>query len=134
MRVNILLDGNDAVLAGALRDAGHAVAVASKPEETWKIARTRAFDAIVVGGRSRPDTVSLTVCSDLLRSGACTPVLLRITRDVAETRSEGLDAGADDCVSLSCPVDELLARLRALVRRAAHGECRKMNLKMTRGC
>lgn len=76
-----------------------------------------SFDAILLGGAG-PEAASLSVCVDLRRTGARTPILLLVARDAAETRVEGLDAGADDCIAVSCPFDELLARLRALVRRA----------------
>jgi two-component system response regulator QseB len=113
--VNVLLVENEQLMA-ALRRAGYGASVAS-PAEARTMATAGLFDAIVLGG-AHPDATSLSLCSALRQSAACTPILMLVARDEAETRIRGLEAGADDCVSLSCPADELLARLRALVRRA----------------
>jgi DNA-binding response OmpR family regulator len=118
LELNVLLVENDELMAQPLRRAGQAVTVASSSEEARRLAATGSFDAVVLG-RIQPEAASLTVCSDLRREGASTPILLLVGRDTSETRVQGLDAGADDCVALSSPVEELLARLRALVRRSA---------------
>ncbi len=59
------------------------------------------------------------VCVDLRRDGSTLPIVLLVPPNAVEARVMGLDAGADDCLAVDCPVDELLARLRALVRRTA---------------
>ena len=118
VELNVLLVENDELMALPLRHAGQAVTVASSSEDARRLAASGSFDAVVLG-RIRPEAASLAVCSELRREGAGTPILLLVGRDTSETRVEALDAGADDCVALSSPVEELLARLRALVRRSA---------------
>ena len=104
-------------LADALRRFGHGVAVASSVKETLSLTAERRFDAIVLGG-VKQGRVSARICGELRRDGLRAPILLLVGDDAAENRVEGLDAGADDCVAASCSLPELLARLRALVRRA----------------
>jgi two-component system response regulator MprA len=77
-----------------------------------------SFDAVVLGPLG-PGTESLTVCDALRRQASVLPIVLLVSRDGVEARVEGLDAGADDCLPVGCQVDELLARLRALLRRIA---------------
>ncbi len=116
--VNVLLVENEELMAQPLRQAGHHVTVVSSSKAARRLLASVAFDVVLLGG-IRPDAARLSACGELRRGSAATPILLLVGRDAAETRVEGLDAGADDCVSLSCPLDELLARLRALVRRSA---------------
>jgi DNA-binding response OmpR family regulator len=115
--VRVLLVGNECVVARLLGQAGHEVAVASSPDQARGMLEAGLFDAILLGAGG-PETASLSVCGELRRTATRTPILLLVARDAAETRVQGLDAGADDCIAVSSPVDELLARLRALVRRA----------------
>jgi DNA-binding response OmpR family regulator len=114
--MNVLLVENEQLIA-ALRRAGHAVASAANSAEARSMATTGQYDAIVLGG-THPEAANLTLCSNLRQSVARTPIVFLVARNLAETRIQGLEAGADDCVSVSCPSEELLARLHALVRRA----------------
>ena len=82
-------------------------------------------------GDSQPDAVildvlmpgvdGLEVCRRLRRTGSRLPVLMLTARAEVENRVEGLDAGADDYVTKPFALEELLARLRALLRRTADG-------------
>jgi DNA-binding response OmpR family regulator len=105
-------------LAQPLRQAGYEVTVATSSKDARRLAMSGSFDAVVLG-KIRPEAAILSICSALRRDGAGTPILLLVGRDAAEMRVQGLDAGADDCIALTSPFDELLARLRALVRRAS---------------
>ena len=117
--MHILVFATEGFVAAHLREAGHEVTVASTPEHALGVRKVAPFDAIVLGGAA-PDDVTLAMCSDLRRDGARTPILLFAVGNTTEARVAGLDAGADDCVSASCTANELLARLRALMRRSDH--------------
>ena len=66
-----------------------------------------------------PRQDGLSVCRSLRREGLSVPILMLTARDAVESRIEGLDSGADDYLTKPFAFGELLARLRALVRRAA---------------
>jgi two-component system response regulator MprA len=68
-----------------------------------------------------PGTDGLEVCRQLRRNGSRLPVLMLTARAEVENRVAGLDAGADDYVSKPFALEELLARLRALLRRSTNG-------------
>ena len=68
-----------------------------------------------------PGVDGLEVCRELRRTGSRLPVLMLTARDAVENRVAGLDAGADDYVTKPFALDELLARVRALLRRTANG-------------
>src|SRR3989440_7671884 len=68
-----------------------------------------------------PGVDGLEVCRELRRTGSRLPVLILTARDAVENRVAGLDAGADDYVTKPFALEELLARVRALLRRTADG-------------
>jgi two-component system, OmpR family, response regulator MprA len=68
-----------------------------------------------------PEVDGLEVCAELRRSGSRLPVLMLTARAEVENRVAGLDAGADDYVTKPFALEELLARLRALLRRTTNG-------------
>src|SRR5439155_8836206 len=68
-----------------------------------------------------PGADGLEVCRRLRRSGSRLPVLMLTARDAVENRVAGLDAGADDYVTKPFALEELLARIRALLRRTTNG-------------
>jgi two-component system response regulator MprA len=88
-----------------------------------------ALASLMDGGNSPPDVVildvlmpgidGLEVCRRLRRSGNREPVLMLTARDEVENRVAGLDAGADDYVTKPFALEELVARVRALLRRAS---------------
>ena len=81
----------------------------------------RAWDAIVLDV-SMPEPDGLEVCRRLRGMGDRTPVLMLTARDAIDDRVAGLDAGADDYLVKPFALKELLARLRALLRRSDAGE------------
>jgi DNA-binding response OmpR family regulator len=115
--VNVLVVETKEALARPLRKAGHEVTIAASSAAARHLAATGPFDAVVLGPIG-PIATSLAACDELRRDGIALPILLLVAEDAVEARVRGLDAGADDCLGLACPVDELLARLRALVRRS----------------
>ncbi len=100
-----------------LRGAGYEVAVASTAEEALRVAAMRPPDAVILD-LVLPDGSGIEVCREL-RSWSSAPVLvLSVVGDETE-KVAALDAGADDYVQKPFGIDELLARLRALLRRAS---------------
>jgi len=105
-------------LKEALTEAGYAVDVAFDGEEGHFLGDTEPYDAVVLDiGLPRMD--GLSVLEEWRRAGKTTPVLLLTARDRWSDKVQGIDAGADDYVAKPFHMEEVLARLRALVRRAA---------------
>ncbi|GLQ55054.1 response regulator transcription factor [Devosia nitrariae] len=105
-------------LKEALTEAGYAVDVAFDGEEGHYLGDTEPYDAIVLD-IGLPQMDGLSVLEEWRRAGKTTPVLLLTARDRWSDKVQGIDAGADDYVAKPFHMEEVLARLRALVRRAA---------------
>ena len=105
-----------ALLGRGLREEGHAVDVAERGEDALWMARAVTYDAVVLDVML-PGLDGFSVCRELRENQVWTPVLLLTARDAVEDRVSGLDAGADDYLVKPFSFSELLARLRALVRR-----------------
>jgi two-component system OmpR family response regulator len=106
-----------ALLARGLREEGHAADVAARGEDALWMALAAQYDAIVLD-IMLPGIDGLETCRELRRHQVWTPVLMLTARDAVGDRVTGLDAGADDYLTKPFSFDELLARLRALTRRA----------------
>jgi two-component system OmpR family response regulator len=111
-----------ALLHRGLERAGYAVDdVAEGPEAVW-MATEHPYDAIILDvileGSGVPSN-GFDVCAALREAGCWTPVLMVTARDAVHDRIRGLDVGADDYLPKPFSFDELLARLRALIRRGA---------------
>jgi two-component system OmpR family response regulator len=104
-------------LAKALREEGYAVDTAEAGDDGLFKAETYDYDAIVLDVML-PGLDGWEVL-DRLRKKKRTPVLMLTARDTPKDRVRGLDTGADDYLIKPFDLDELLARLRALIRRAA---------------
>lgn len=119
--MRLLLVEDEARLARALRagleEEGYAVDVAADGLAGEAAARTAAYDALLVD-RRLPGQDGLALVARLRADGVATPVLMLTALSDVAHRVEGLDAGADDYLSKPFAFDELLARLRALLRRA----------------
>ena len=105
-------------LKEALTDAGYAVDVAFDGEEGHFLGDTEPYDAIVLD-IGLPQMDGLSVLEEWRRAGKTTPVLLLTARDRWSDKVQGIDAGADDYVAKPFHMEEVLARIRALVRQAA---------------
>ena len=104
------------VLAKGLREHAYAVDVAGDGEAALFQVSTADYDAVILDVML-PITDGLTVCREIRRSGLAVPILMLTARDAVEARIEGLDCGADDYLVKPFDFGELIARLRALVRR-----------------
>ena len=100
-----------------LRGAGYEVATASTAQEALSTAAMRPPDAVILD-LALPDGSGTDVCRELRYWSSAPVLVLSVVGDEAE-KVAALDAGADDYVQKPFGIDELLARLRALLRRAA---------------
>jgi two-component system OmpR family response regulator len=120
MRILVVEDDPDLSrqLKQALGDAGYAVDHAPDGEEGLYLGENEPYDAIVLDlGLPKIDGVS--VLEQWRRGGLATPVLILTARGAWSEKVAGFDAGADDYLTKPFHTEELLARLRALLRRAA---------------
>ncbi len=120
MRVLIVEDEPNLLrqLKAALETAGYAVDVASDGEDGHYLGSTESYDAVVLD-LGLPELDGLTVLDRWRREGHVMPVLVLTARDSWSDKVAGLDAGADDYLAKPFQTEELIARLRALIRRAA---------------
>ena len=107
------------LLERGLREEGYAVDTAPNGEDAVWFGTENPYDAIVLD-LMLPDMDGFEVCRRLRAAGQWAPVLMLTARDAVEDRVRGLDAGADDYLTKPFALPELLARLRALVRRGPH--------------
>lgn len=120
MRLLVVEDDRDLnrQLAAALAQAGYVVDRAFDGEEGWFLGDTEPYDAVVLDlGLPKKDGIS--VLTEWRRAGRAMPVLILTARDRWSDKVQGFDAGADDYVAKPFHIEEILARLRALLRRAA---------------
>jgi two-component system OmpR family response regulator len=120
--MRILVVEDDAKLARLLRRAlterGQATDVVARGEDALWMVRAHAY-AVLVLDVTLPGMDGFDLCRALREEGIWTPVLMVTARDGIGDRVRGLDAGADDYLVKPFSLAELLARLRALVRRSA---------------
>ena len=105
-------------LKAALEGAGYAVDTASDGEDGHYLGSTENYDAVILD-LGLPEIDGLTVLDRWRKEGKTTPVLVLTARDSWSDKVAGLDAGADDYLAKPFQTEELIARLRALIRRAA---------------
>ena len=120
MRVLIVEDEPEllAQLKEALTDADYAVDVAPDGEEAHFLGDTEPYDAVILD-LGLPIMDGLSILRKWREQGHAMPVLILTARDSWTEKVSGLDAGADDYLTKPFKMEELLARLRALIRRAS---------------
>lgn len=120
MRLLVVEDDPDLnrQITTALTDAGYVVDKAFDGEEGYYLGDSEPYDAVVLDiGLPKMDGIS--VLEQWRRSGRTMPVLILTARDRWSDKVQGFDAGADDYVAKPFHMEEVLARLRALLRRVA---------------
>ncbi len=120
--MRLLIVEDEIKLAGQLQEAlikaGYAVDVAHDGLDGHFLGESESYDAIVLD-IGLPKRDGLDVLSSWRKSGIAAPVLLLTARDSWSDKVAGLDAGADDYLAKPFEMPELIARLRALIRRAS---------------
>ena len=101
----------------ALEAAGYIVDVEASGEEGWFLGDTETYGAVVLD-LGLPQMDGMTVLKRWRKAGRAMPVLILTARGTWDERVEGIDAGADDYLPKPFHVEELLARLRAIIRRS----------------
>ncbi len=99
-----------------LKEEGYAVDVCNDGETGWEYASTNEYDCILLDVML-PKLSGLDLCAKIRGEGVRAPVLVLTARDSVEDKIKGLDQGADDYLTKPFAFDELLARIRALLRR-----------------
>lgn len=116
----ILLVEDESKIANAvargLKYEGFEVSIASDGEEALILGKNEEFDCIVLD-RMLPLKEGVEVCKELRESNIKTPIIMLTAKSGVNDKIEGLDAGADDYLAKPFSLDELLARIRALLRR-----------------
>ena len=102
----------------SLEEAGYAVDVVGDGEEAHFMGETEPYDAVVLD-LGLPVMDGVSVLEKWRTAGLTMPVLILTARDTWTDKVAGLDAGADDYLTKPFKIEELLARLRALIRRSA---------------
>jgi two-component system OmpR family response regulator len=120
MRILVVEDDKDLnrQICSALTDAGYVVDRAFDGEEGHFLGDTEPYDAVVLD-IGLPQMDGISVLERWRRDGRTMPVLILTARDRWSDKVSGIDAGADDYVTKPFHMEEVLARVRALIRRAA---------------
>ncbi|MDQ3012877.1 MAG: response regulator, partial [Acidobacteriota bacterium] len=118
MRILLVEDEPDVarLLAKGLRERSYAVDVAADGEVALYQAQINEYDLLILDVML-PRKGGLEVCRELRAAGVIVPVLMLTARDAVQDRIAGLDSGADDYLIKPFDFHELLARVRALLRR-----------------
>jgi two-component system OmpR family response regulator len=120
MRILIVEDEGRiaADLADAINSAGYVAEISADGEDAWFRGGTENYSAIVLD-LGLPKIDGLTILKRWRQEGLATPVLVLTARGAWTDRVDGIDAGADDYLPKPFRMEELMARLRALLRRAS---------------
>jgi len=110
-----------------LKEEGHAVDVSYDGEDGGFLAEVNDYDLILLDVML-PKKNGISVCREIRARGIVTPVLMLTARDSVEDRVRGLDAGADDYLVKPFAFEELLARVRALLRRRSDSKTPTLQL------
>jgi two-component system, OmpR family, copper resistance phosphate regulon response regulator CusR len=130
--VRILIVEDEKKVAKALRQGLEAehyeVRVAQTGEEGFFLVNNESFDLVLLD-LMLPKRSGMEILATLRKRGLQTPVLILTSKDTVEDRVEGLDAGADDYLVKPFAFPELLARIRALIRRGRTDQALKLKLR-----
>ncbi len=105
-------------LERGLKEEGYEVSLAADGAQGWQMASTNKYDLFVVDWMI-PQFSGVELCKKIRGAGVTVPIILLTAKDSTDDKVAGLDAGADDYITKPFSFDELLARIRALMRRPA---------------
>jgi OmpR-family two-component system manganese-sensing response regulator len=118
--MRILLVDDEEELAQPLQriltNQGYVVDSANSGDRGWELAQTGDYDLLILDWMM-PEKSGVEICNELRQKGDSTPVLILTAKDTLDDRVMGLDSGADDYLVKPFELRELLARVRALLRR-----------------
>ena len=117
-------------LSRVLKREGYSVDMAYEGATGSELAAVGIYDLLILDWML-PGKTGLEICQELRRQGKATPVLFLTAKDTLDDRVEGLDAGADDYLVKPFELRELLARVRALLRRAASPSHETTTVRLT---
>ena len=129
MRVLVVEDEHklNRTICQALREESYAVDAAYDGEEAEQLSEVNDYDLIILD-ILLPRQDGLQVCIGIRRRGSATPILMLTAKDAYEDRVRGLDSGADDYLVKPFHMGELMARVRALLRRDSHAKSTKLQV------
>jgi OmpR-family two-component system manganese-sensing response regulator len=104
-------------LQRVLTNQGYVVDSANSGDRGWELSQIGEYDLLILDWMM-PEKSGIEICRDLRQEGDSTPVLMLTAKDTLDDRVTGLDSGADDYLVKPFELRELLARVRALLRRA----------------
>lgn len=121
MRILIVEDEKKmaSFLERGLKEEHYAVDIAYDGEKGWEYAMTNEYDLLILDWML-PKMSGVELCHKFRKEGKITPVLILTAKDSVEDKIKGLDQGADDYLTKPFSFEELLARIRALLRRPPH--------------
>ena len=121
MRILIVEDEKKmaSFLERGLKEEHYAVDIAYDGEKGWEYAMTNDYDLLILDWML-PKMSGVELCHKFRKEGKITPVLILTAKDSVEDKIKGLDQGADDYLTKPFSFEELLARIRALLRRPSH--------------
>lgn len=121
MRILIVEDEKKmaSFLERGLKEEHYAVDIAYDGEKGWEYAMTSDYDLLILDWML-PKMSGIELCHKFRKEGKITPVLILTAKDSIEDKIKGLDQGADDYLTKPFSFEELLARIRALLRRPPH--------------
>lgn len=109
------------VLYKSLKEEGYSVDVAKNGLDGYEYAKTGIYDVIILD-IMLPDMNGIEILKNLRNKGINTPILMLTAKDATEDKVNGLDSGADDYLTKPFELSELLARVRALLRRTTENK------------
>jgi DNA-binding response OmpR family regulator len=121
MRILIVEDEKKmaSFLERGLKEEHYTVDIAYDGEKGWEYAMTNEYDLLILDWML-PKMSGVELCNKFRAEGKITPVLILTAKDSVEDKIKGLDQGADDYLTKPFSFEELLARIRALLRRPPH--------------
>lgn len=129
MRVLVVEDEQkiNRTICQALREESYAVDTAFDGDEAEQLSEINDYDLIILD-IMLPKKDGLQLCTDIRRRGSVTPILMLTAKDSFEDRVQGLDSGADDYLVKPFHMGELMARVRALLRRESQAKSTRLQV------